>query len=214
VRKTTIILAMILSFAIHLPAGDLFSFGFGRVTLFQEDPFSPETIYAHWVDARNYITGSEARLNLFGLEIDGYLFQAQGEITDVTDQGRPVYKDDISNRYFGGLMVGTSTEVASFTRLGLGVGTSLGVDVGLDRELFFWVGERQNIYCDESQLEFFQNIQLEYRMKMDLYLGHFILGVNYQVPSVGANILAITKEALQPDWNRGRLGFTLLSRLF
>lgn len=213
-RKTAIILAMILSFTIQLPGGELLSFGFGRISLFQEDPFSPETVYAHWVDTHNYITGSEARLNLFGLEIDGYIFQAQGEITKITDQGRPQYLGDISMRYFGKLMIGTSTEVASFTRLGLGVGTSLGVDVGLDRELFFWVGDRENIYAAETQLEFFQNIQLEYRMKMDLYIGHFILGINYQVPSTGADLLDLTKEALQPAWTRGRLGFTLLSRLF
>ena len=213
-RKTAVLLAIILSFTIQLPGGDLLSFGFGRITLFQEDPFSPETVYAHWVDTHNYITGSEARLNLFGLEIDGYIFQTQGEITEITDQGRPKYRDDISKRYFGMLMVGTSTEVASFTRLGLGVGTSLGVDVGLDRALFFWVGDRENIYAAETQLEFFQNIQLEYRMKMDIFIGHFILGINYQVPSTEASFLDITKEALQPDWNRGRLGFTLISRLF
>jgi len=214
VRKTAVLLAIILSFTIQLPGSELLSFGFGRITLFQQDPFSPETVYADWVDTRNYITGSEARLNLFGLEIDGYIFQAQGEIIEITDQGKPEYEGGISKRYFGMVMVGTSTEVASFTRLGLGVGTSLGVDVGLDRALFFWVGDRENIYAAETELEFFQNIQLEYRMKMDLHIGHFILGVNYQVPSTGANILILTKEALQPDWARGRLGFTLLSRLF
>lgn len=213
-RKSVVILTIILSLTTQLYGGELFSFGFGRISFFQKDPFSPETIYAHWVDTHNYITGSEARLNLLGLEIDGYLFQAQGEITDVTEQGRPLYRDDISMRYFGMLLVGTSTEVASLTRLGLGVGTSLGVDVGLNRELFFWVGDRENIYTTETQLEFYQNIRLEYRMKMDLFLGHFILGVNYQVPSTCANILDLTKEALQPDWARGRLGFTLISRLF
>ncbi len=213
-RKAAIILTIALSFTIQLPGGDLFSFGFGRVSLFQEDPFSPETIYADWIDANNYITGSEARLNLLGLEIDGFMFKTQGEITDVTEQGRPVYRDDISMRYFGGLIIGTSTEVASYTRLGLGVGTSLGVDVGLDRKLFFWVGDRENIYNSDTRLEFFQNIQLEYRMKMDIFIGHFVLGINYQVPSTQASFLDITKEALQPDWNQGRLGFTLLSRLF
>ena len=213
-RKSVVILAILLSFTIQLPGSDLFSFGFGRITLFQEDPFSPETVYAHWVDTHNYITGSEARLNLLGLELDGFMFQSQGEITDVTEQGRPVYRDDISMRYFGMLIMGISTEVASYTRLGLGVGTSLGVDVGLDRELFFWVGDRENIYTSDTQLEFYQNIQLEYRMKMDIFIGHFILGINYQVPSTKACFLDITKEALQPDWGRGRLGFTLLSRLF
>lgn len=213
-RKIFLILAIILFFTIQLPGGDLFSFGFGRITLFQENPFSPETIYAHWVDTRNYITGSEARLNLLGLEIDGYIFQTQGEITDINEQGRPVYRDDISKRYFGMLTVGISTEVASFTRLGLGVGTSLGVDVGLAHELLFWAGDRNNIYTAENRFEFIQNTRLEYRMKMDLYLGHFILGLNYQVPSSAANILLLTGEALQPDWEYGRLGFTFISRFF
>jgi hypothetical protein len=214
VRKTFLMMTIVLSMTMRLPGGDLLGFGVGTITLFQKDPFSPGTVYATWVDIRNYITGSEARLNLFGLEIDGYVFQAQGDIIEITEQGRPVYRDDISQRYFGMVAVGASTEVASFTRLGLGLGTSLGVDVGLDRTLLFWAGDKGNIYTAETQIEFLQNIQLEYRMKMDLFLGHFILGINYQVPSIGASFLLLTKDALQPDWERGRLAFTFISRFF
>jgi len=214
VKKLCALSVLLCILILPLQSQDFFNFGFGTITQFQEDPFSPETHYVKWVDLRNYYTGSEARLRIFGAELDGYVFHSQGNIIDINDQNRPVYENDISQRIFGMLTLGFSTEVASFTRLGLGIGSSLGVDVGPGGSWDFWMGDRQNIYTDLEKIEFFRKITMEYRIKLDLSLGSFIFSMHYQVPAQNFSYENASWENMTPSWKNGRLGFSFISKFF
>jgi hypothetical protein len=214
VKKICALSIMLCILFFPLASQSLISFGFGTITQFQEDPFSPETSYVDWIDLRNYYTGSEARLRVFGAELDGYVFHSQGNIIDINELNRPVYEDDISQRLFGMFSLGFSTEVASFTRLGLGIGTSLGVDIGTGGTWDFWMGDRENIYFSDEKLDFYKKINLEYRAKLDLSIGSFILSMNYQVPTKNFSYQYASWENLSPCWDKGKLGFSFISRFF
>lgn len=191
-----------------------FSLGVGSISQFQRDPFSSDIQYATVIDVRNWISGWEVRLRLGELNIDAHVFSRQGEIVGVTETGHPVFADDVSQRIFGMASAGFSTEVAAFTTLSFGVGTSFGLDVGSHSELSYWMGERGNVYDDADPYTFLANITAEYRMRFDLNLGGCSIGVYYQVPSQGFSYANPRWPALKADWDRGRVGASFITILF
>jgi len=208
-RAATFLVILLL---IALPlAGDAMDFGVGPFIQFQADPFSPETRYATWIDTRNYLNGYEARVRLQKLELDGHLFLRQGNIKDVTEEGKPVYEDDIAQKLFGALAVGFSTEVASYTRLGFALAFPMGIDVATGYVPYFWMGRPHNIFSTEDRTTFMRNITFDYRFKFDLRIAHFIFSAMYQVPSADFSIARFNQAALAPQWSQGKLGFALVS---
>jgi hypothetical protein len=213
VRKTIILFSLVL---LLLPtavfSGELFSLGFGSINQVQVDPFHPDTQIASLIDVHNWATGGEIRASLLNVNLDGYLLIQQGQIIDVTESGMPVFADDIAQRLFGMVALGFSTEVASCTTLSLAAGSLIGLDVHQNFSAQFWMGDQDNIYSATGWDEFYQHVVLAYRARLDLNLGNFSLGVHYQVPSQGYSVAYYETEALIPDWNQGKFGFSFITK--
>ena len=193
-------------------AGSLFSVGFGSINQFQLDPFNVETQVATIIDVHNWATGGEVRVRFLGVNIDAYMLVQQGDIIAVTENGMPVFEDDVSQRLFGMVGLGVSTKVASFTTLSFSAGTLTGLDVKQDFSVAFWMGDRNNVLSQTDWKDFYTQIPLAYRLRLDLNLGSFSLGFHYQVPSQGYSIAYHEAEALIPAWDQGKIGFSLINR--
>ena len=208
----------ILSLIILLPslafAGNLLSFGFGSINQFQLDPFAPETPFASVVDVHNWATGGEFRLKVLGINLEGYTLIQQGEIIDVSDSGKPIFKDDISQRLFGMIGAGLSTEVAAFTTLSFAAGALTGLDITQGFGMNFWMGDESNTFSRDRWRDFLANIPLAYRMRLDLNLGNFSVGVHYQVPSQGFSYANPDWNAMTPDWRQGKFGASFITKFF
>ena len=212
-RITTSLFLLILLPALVF-AGSLFSLGFGSINQFQLDPFHSETQVASIVNVQNWATGGEVRARILGVNIDGYLLIQQGDIIAVTENGMPVFEDDIAQRLFGMIGLGFSTKVATFTTLSVAAGALSGFDVSQDFSVAFWMGERDNVLGRTSWKDFYTQIPLAYRLRLDLNLGNFSLGIHYQVPSQGYSIAFHESEALIPDWDQGKIGFSFMTGFF
>jgi hypothetical protein len=206
-------LGLLLIVCASLPGRTPVSFAYGTITQFQADPFSQDTCWATWVDVGNYQAGSEARLRLASLELDATVFLRQGDIIDVTPEGLPVFADDVANHLSGIIAAGFSTEVASYTRMGFLVGAFWGIDIKTPNSVVCWLGDGSNVSGPDPE-EWMRRAKIAYRWRMDLELGSWTIGIDYQVPSSDWTLAVPSFQALQPLWNEGRLGFVLLSRLF
>jgi len=213
VKKTILLLSLVL---LLLPAavfsGEVFSLGVGSINQVQVDPFHPDTQIASLIDVHNWATGGEIRASLLNVNLEGYVLIQQGEIIDVTESGMPVFADDIAQRLFGMVALGFSTKVASCTTLSLAAGSLLGLDVRQNFTGLFWMGDQDNVYSAARWDEFYQNIVLAYRARLDLNLGNFSLGLHYQVPSQGYSVAYHETQALIPDWSQGKLGFSFITK--
>jgi len=195
-------------------ASGLFSLGFGSINQFQIEPFNPGLHQAQVIDVHNWATGGELRSRILGIQLDGYMLIQQGKIIDVTEQGKPVFEDDVAQRLFGMVSVGFSTEVAAFTRLSIAAGPLLGFDVNPGFHINFWAGSEDNVHNQATLSEFFANITAAYRMRLDLNLGGFTVGVHYQVPSLGFSYAHPELALLEPDWSKGKVGASFITSFF
>ena len=199
---------------VFVMAGTYFSLGFGSINQLQSNLVNPEPNLATVVDVTNWATGAELRAKVLGLQIDGYLLFQQGEIVDVTEQGRPLFADGISQRLFGMLGVGCSTEVATATTLSLMAGSLLGLNVSQNYNAIFWAGSEDNVCTRGNWGEFLSQIPLAYRMRFDINLSRFSFGIHYQVPSQGFSYAQNSWAALEPDWQQGRIGASFITTIF
>lgn len=214
-KKSLILSILFLLFScILLFSSPLISLGFGSISQFQYNPFSEDVPYAAVVDVHNWATGGELRAHLFGLKIDGYALIQQGEIIAVSEVGKPIFKDEIVQRVFGMISVGLSTEVATCTTLTFGVGATYGINVGPRFETTYWMGDESNTYVLEYWEDFFKQINLSYRLRLDFNLGGYSVGVHYQVPSSGFSYASREKDLLTPDWKGGRIGASFITSIF
>lgn len=214
-KKFVVIIVMFLLLLPSILLGaDLFSLGFGSINQFQLDLFDPGIQEASVIDVHNWATGGELRARVLGINIDGYMLIQQGQIIDVTEQGKPVFADDIAQRLFGMVGIGISTEVAAFTTLSLSAGSLLGLNIspGFDTQL--WIGDTENIYNRETWREFFAGISPAYRMRFDLNLGGWSVGLHYQVPSLGFSYANPDWSLLEPDWSEGKVGASFITSFF
>ena len=212
VKRRLTIISLILFLPSLVFAVDLFSLSFGSINQFQKDLFAPETQLASVIDVHNWATGGEMRAKVLGLDLDGYLLIQQGEIIDVTDNGRPVFQDDIAQQLFGMFGLGITTRVASFTTLSISAGTLTGLDISQGFGVSFWMGDRENVFSRETWRDFLAQTKLAYRMRLDLNLGNFSLGLHYQVPSQGFSYANTEAEALKPLWSQGKIGASFITR--
>lgn len=213
-KKILYIIVLLLLLPTLIMAGDIFYVGFGSINQFQLDLFAEDTPFASVVDVHNWATGGELRASLFNFNLEGYLLVQQGAIIAVTDMGKPVFKDDVAQRLFGFVGLGFSTKVAEFTTLSLAAGSLAGFDISPKFDVAFWMGERNNVYSESRWENFFMEIPLAYRMRLDLNLGGFTLGLHYQVPSHGFSYQNSESAALIPDWSRGKVGASFITRFF
>ncbi|MFA5467930.1 MAG: hypothetical protein WC224_02585 [Sphaerochaetaceae bacterium] len=213
-KRTCIGLIVVLLIPLSITARPLVSFGAGSVNQLQLD-FIDEGLNATGViDVHNWATGFEGRLRLFVLNLESYLLFQQGEIISVDESGMPIFKDDIAQRIFGMSGIGFSTRAAVATTLSFTVGTLMGFDITQGFGVKFWAGSPANIYSKENWEDFLQNISLAYRVRLDFNLSRFSFGIHYQIPSSGFSYGNISWEALEPDWHKGRLGASFITRIF
>jgi hypothetical protein len=214
VKKAIYIVSLLLLLPAFLLAGNAFSLGFGSISQFQLDAVATGLQNAALVDVHNWATGGELRAKVFGVNLEGYLLIQQGEIVDVTENGKPVFANDIAQRLFGMLGVGFSTKVADFTTLSLTAGTLAGMNVSPGFDIHVWAGEEDNVFSREEWKNFFSHVPLAYRMRLDFNLAGFSVGVHYQVPSQGYSYANSDLAAMAPDWEHGKIGASFITSFF
>ena len=197
-----------------LMASDLFSLGFGSINQFQLPIATPGLQQASLIDVRNWATGGELRARVLGVNFDGYMLIQQGEIIDVNEYGKAIFKDDVAQQLFGMVGVGLSTKVASFTTLSLAAGTLLGLDISPGFDAKLWVGTRDNVFTREQFNDFLSSITIASRMRLDLNLGGFSVGLHYQAPSRGFSHANPEWSLLEPDWDAGKIGASFITTFF
>lgn len=213
-RKFIITLSLILFLPSLIFSSKLFSLGFGSISQFQMNLFSENVVEADVIDVHNWATGFEFRLKLLGINLDSHLLIQQGDIIEVNEQGKAIFADDIAQKLFGMVGLGFSTKAASLTTLSFGVGTLMGLNVDDKFNVDFWLGDEQNIYQKGNEIEFWENVSLAYRMRLDFNIGNFSLGVHYQVPSNNFSYANAELDALMPVWSKSKIGASFVTSFF
>lgn len=186
-----------------------YSLGFGAVQEFQIGVGEPTIQTADLIDVNNWATGSELRFELLNLiSLDGYVLIKQGTIVDVTENGNPVFANDIFQHFFGMVALSIKTEVASLTTLSIGAGTQYGLDLYSNDNPRLWVSSKDNIVGVSSFDEFKKNLSIAYRARLDFNFSRFSLGVFFLVPSIAGE-----NDSLAPDWKKGKIGASFITRV-
>lgn len=214
VRKFIIIICLILLLPSLIFSSKLFSLGFGTISQFQMNLFSENVVEADVINVHNWATGFELRLKLLGMNIDSHLLIQQGDIIEVSEQGTAIFADDIAQKLSGMIGVGFSTNAAALTTLSFSAGTLVGLNADDKFNIDFWLGDEQNIYQNGNEVEFWENVSLAYRLRFDLNIGNFSLGLHYQVPSNGFSYANAEIDALMPVWSKSKIGASFVTTFF
>lgn len=212
-KRFVILLTVIVLFSPLLSASKLFSLGFGSITQFQEEFSVPGLQQATFIDVNNWATGVEARLKLLGINLDANMLIQQGEIVEITEEGRAVFADDIAQKLFGLIAIGFSSKSSPFTTFSLGVGPQWGANISKEFAFEFWVGSPDNIFRGDWN-QFLSDMSLSYRARIDLNIKKLSLGVFYQVPTNGFSVNQCQLTNLSPLWSEGRVGASMIMGLF
>lgn len=187
-----------------------YSLGFGAIQEFQVELGSPQIQTVDIIDVHNWASGSELRLELYNtLSLDGYILLKQGEIIDVTEDGKPVFEYDISQRFFGMLGLSMKTKVAALTTLSLGAGALYGIDIYTNQSPRFWVSRKDNLVGITPLEQFVENISIAYRCRLDFNFSRFSLGVSLLVPSTEGDDVSFA-----PDWKKSKIAASFITRVF
>ena len=214
-KRSFVITILSLFVVTALVGGSKISLGFGSISQLQRNFIDGDLTATDIIDVHNWATGAEARLKLFFINVEGYLLMQQGDIIGITENGLPVYKDDVAQIISGMVGIGFSTKAATATKISFTMGTLLGLNVSPGFGIEFWMGSEDNVYEKERKEEFLKDISLAYRVRVDInFFSRFSLGLYYQVPSSGFSVNNYAWDALVPDWNQGRLGTAFITRVF
>jgi hypothetical protein len=213
VKRLVTLLFIICLFLVPLTAGRLFSVGFGSMSQLQIDLTDSNVQPASIIDVHNWATGFEVRTTVLGMNTEAYMLIQQGDIIDVTEGGMPVYADDVAQKLFGMVAVGFTTKSSPLTTLSFGAGTRLGMNVSPDFGVEFWAGDESNLYTQKSTEEFFSDMMIAYRIRLDLNIKKISFGLHYEVPSSGFTYSQPETELLIPDWSQGKIGAAMIVSL-
>ncbi len=208
-RRRLIIVLLCLLLPTFLLSASAVSLGVGSVSEFQIDFGSPSIRIVDVVDVGNWATGWEARLQAWMFSLDGYMLVQQGEIVDVTDDGKPVFENDFSQIVSGMLAFSIGTEVAQSTRLSIGVGSLYGINLHSNWSPEFWISNEENIVGATPTDEFFESLSLAYRARLDFNFYRFSVGLFVTVPSEEGDL-----DTAAIDWEKGKIGLTFITTLF
>jgi len=208
-RRLTILLLILIIPALSLSASSQTSIGLGSVSEFQIDFGSPSIRIVDVVDVTNWATGWELRMQAFMFSLDGYMLVQQGEIIDMTTEGKPVYTDDFAQIISGMLAFSIGTEVAQNTRLSLGIGSLYGVNLHSDWSPEFWVSSEDNIVGVTPSEEFWESLSVAYRARLDFNFYRFSVGLFVTVPSETG-----TLDTMTPNWEEGKIGASFITHIF
>jgi hypothetical protein len=209
VSRSTVIIIILLLLPLCLFAKPL-SLGVGPIQEFQTEFGSPKIQIVDVIDVNNWASGSEIRAELYNtLSLDGYMLLKQGDIIDVTEDGKPVFENDISQRFFGMLGLSLKTKVATLTTLSVGAGAMYGIDLYTHESPHFWVSNTENIVGVSTFENFINNLSLAYRARLDFNFSRFSLGVSIVVPSLDTD-----EDSFLPDWKKGKIAASFITRVF
>jgi hypothetical protein len=141
----------------------------------------------------DFVFGGELRLRLFFLE------------------GTYNTLYDVSNESFVSLVTGGfNFSLFDIIHLGLGVGPSFAMK--LNNEAYFWASVDKNgsYQGQDSFSDAFLNGLIHYRAHVDLKLGKVSAGFNWSVPSKGFYLSADDLAEFLPNWEKVKLGFSVL----
>ncbi|MGI6432687.1 MAG: hypothetical protein ACOXZ4_02325 [Sphaerochaetaceae bacterium] len=212
-KRLVVLLLLSVSFSGLLFAGKLFSLGVGTINQLQLDLTSDEVLQASVIDVHNWATGTELRAKILGANLDAYMLIQQGEIIDVSETGKAVFKDDIAQRLFGMVAVGFSSKSSVASTFSFGVGSLLGFNVTDTFDIDFWAGSESNILGQKDLEDFLSDIRLAYRLRLDIHISKLSFGLNYQVPSTGFSYSEPEFSLLAPIWSEGRIGASMVMTL-
>ncbi len=214
-KRSFVTLILILFSLSALIGGPNFSFGFGSISQLQRNFIDGTLNVAALVDVHNWATGAEARLSIFFLNLESYLLMQQGEIVEVDEHGQPIFEDNISQRLHGMVGIGFSTQAAVATKASFTVGTLMGLNMSPGFGMEFWMGSEDNVYQAERGDDFWRDVSLAYRARIDInFFSRFSVGIHYEVPSSRFSVNNLSWDALVPDWHQGRLGASFITRVF
>ncbi|MFA5513480.1 MAG: hypothetical protein WDA17_00995 [Sphaerochaetaceae bacterium] len=211
-KRILLSISLILLIPTLLFSSKLFYLGFGSISQFQYNLFTSDIQQAKVIDVHNWATGVEMRSKVLGINFDTHMLIQQGNIIAVTEQGKAVFENDIAQRLFGMVTVGFSSKAATFTTFSIGAGSAVGLNVTPNFNVEMWMGSPDNIYEKENTKQFWENVSLSYRLRIDLNIGSFSLGLHYQVPSDGFSYANCGISNLTPDWEKGKVGASFITR--
>ena len=187
-----------------------YSLGFGGIQEFQLEFGSSSIQTVDVIDVSNWASGTEMRFEVYKtFSFDAYVLLKQGNITDVTDDGKPVFENDISQRFFGMFGLSLKTKVATLTTLSLGAGSLYGIDLYSDGVPHFWVSDKENLVGVTPLEDFTANLSIAYRARLDFNFSRFSLGVSFLVPS-----MTNSETPFTPDWEKGKIAASFITRVF
>ena len=213
-KRSFVTLILILFILSALISGPNFSLGFGSISQLQHNFIDGTLNAAGLVDVHNWATGAEARLKIFFVNLEGYFLMQQGEIIGVDEHGQAIFEDNIAQRLHGMAGLGFSTPAAVGTTASFAVGTLMGLNMSPGFGMKFWMGNEDNVFIAGRGDDFWRDVSLAYRARIDINLSRFSFGIHYQVPSNRFSINNLSWEALEPDWHQGRLGASFITRVF
>jgi len=202
-KKTIMIVLVVLLVApMGLFAG-IFDFSIGATAQYTEAFNATEDIEPSegMANIENYVFGADIRTRLLFAEI-GLMGLYQELETD-------------GFMLDGVLTGGLSLDLLGLVRVGLGMGPRLSAHFKEDGSVVVYDTAGDPLGEDTDFEAAFMNAPMTYRATVDLKLGKILLGLNYTVDSNGftfSNPEAVDK--LNPNWEQGRIGASVLLTLF
>lgn len=200
-KKTIMIVLVVLLVApMGLFAG-IFDFSIGATAQYTEAFNATEEVELSdgMADIENYVFGADIRTRLLFAEVGLMGLYSEAENGFNLD---------------GVLTGGLSLDLLGLVRVGLGMGPRLSANFQDDGTIVVYGPDGP--LTEETDFEAaFMNAPMTYRATVDLKLGSILLGLNYTVDSNGftfSNPEAV--DNLNPNWEQGRIGASVLLTLF
>ena len=201
-KKTIMIVLVVLLVApMGLFAG-IFDFSIGATAQYTEAFNATEEVELSegMADIENYVFGADIRTRLLFAEI--------GLMGLYSEAGNGFNLDGV-------LTGGLSLDLLGLVRVGVGMGPRLSANFQEDGTVVVYGPDGGPLGEDTDFEAAFMNAPMTYRATVDLKLGKILLGLNYTVDSNGFNFNepeAVDK--LNPNWEQGRIGASVLLTLF
>lgn len=184
----------------------IFELGIGATTQFNPNynPFeSADFDWAQLGEFENYGFGAEVRARLLFLEVD-----VAGLYSYVEDSGEQFHA--ISGLFTGGI----SFDLLGFLRLGLGLGPRVNVFIDENGTTQVYMPDVSGMQAVTNFGDAFMNAPMTYRLTADFKLGKVLLGLNYTVDSDGFTFDNLDTTKLAPKFENGKIGASVIFRLF
>jgi hypothetical protein len=199
--KKTIMIVLVVLLVAPMGFAGIFDFSIGATAQYTEAFNATEEVELSegMADIENYVFGADIRTRLLFAEIGLMGLYSEAEDGFNLD---------------GVLTGGLSLDLLGLVRVGLGMGPRLSANFQDDGTIVVY-GPDGELGEDTDFEAAFMNAPMTYRATVDLKLGSILVGLNYTVDSNGFHFAepeAVDK--LNPNWEQGRIGASVLLTLF